>query len=45
MAQVGEWKIEDYNIACYKLAQAACSSGVSQSLASADSATNVDIVA
>ena len=40
-AQVREGKIEDDHIPSYKLAQAASSSGVSQSLASADSAASV----
>ncbi len=41
LAEVGEREVEDYDIALYKLAQAASSSGVSQSLASADSAASV----
>jgi hypothetical protein len=40
LAEVGKGEVEDYDIALYKLAQAASSSGVSQSLASADSAAS-----
>src|ERR1035441_3754811 len=40
LAEVREREVEDYNITSYKLAQAASSSGVSQSLASDDSAAS-----
>jgi len=41
MAEVGKREVKDYSISFYKLAQAASSSGVSQSLARADSAARV----
>ena len=41
LAEVGKREVEDDDIAPHKLAQAASSSGVSQSLARADSAANV----
>src|ERR1039457_3029595 len=43
LAEVREGEVEDYNIAFYKFAQAVSSSGVSQSLASDDSAASAGI--
>src|SRR5689334_5234030 len=41
LAEIGEGKVDDDDAALYKLAQAASSSGASQSFASADSAAMV----
>ena len=40
LGQVGEWKLQDYNVASYKSAQAPSSSGESQSFIREDSASN-----
>ena len=45
LAQIGKREAEDYDVTPYKLAQAASSSGVSQSLANADSAASAGITA
>jgi len=44
LTEVREGEIEDYYIAFYKFAQAASSSGVSQSLAKDDAAASIGIV-
>ena len=41
LAQIGEGEVDNDDVALYKLAQAASSSGASQSFASADSAAMV----
>src|SRR5450432_1850688 len=38
LGQVGEWKMQDYDVPCYKSAQASSSSGESQSFIKEDSA-------
>jgi len=45
VAEVREGEVEDYNITSYKLAQAASSSGASQSLAREDSAASAGMAA
>jgi hypothetical protein len=40
LGQVGEWKVQNYDVAFYKSAQASSSSGESQSFIREDSASN-----